>query len=853
MVFTISCSGSDGKNGTNARCTASPAEGGLNITCDDGTTGFLSNGIQGPQGLQGIPGTVPENICTLGAQKPDGSWTITCAGHNLDLGDTEMQLVGCQTEVSDDNVGVVLTCGGAELYLCGGIAYNPEEDHCEAWQSATYQGDGGLISGLSPAPTYYGNTIGVVVASICNAEKYDSRKQFCDYSVVPNKIQYFCGPKKEKYRTGGPWSELCGATFPGPATYDIAKISSVSISCGTTRITKAEQFCMDGTTPTARCGVQSASGQYSAGTKATASATYNANGTLKYAGDGNFNYYAPGFAGSGTNTAGIPASNPTGAVQTGGVLYLGEYSTKNQERCLDGKIVKVCGTQYYEESWQFCAAQNRVAPHCSDRVTYDPDKKFCSYVGNSEDNVPTYFGYDTDKWWYNANLPVTACRDANGDSYPACQQYTSTAVSFCGTGTAAANTYNYDERDGKSDANRKGAWSWEYCTEPTKGVYNVLRCPVMQEPAEVAFVDVNQSSASSNATERSRCQCIPGAKLLPIGQNGCECAPGFVYDGSKATGVTYKVVGNDTTARLSGGECVAIPGTCSAMSVNEEGECCPGSQWAIFAANTSNSTARCVTPCTGVYDRATGTCVSNCPAASTFKQYNGVPYCNTTSSSSGGGTTTSSSSSTPLPTSCPAGEILKIGGTACEAVTSDPIDAAGCTTASATGANASGTLDVSRRCTCLTGSGYTAQNIGGAWKCGILAYGSTTAYCTHDALKAPGNTTTGPTVPSVGCIMSAECVAGGNFVAANGECACATNYNWFGANSVTTDVNKCLANCATDQVFTAEGNSECVWKDAASASGSSTVLKVCTDDASTGKFCDNGASACAQTTTGTCD
>jgi len=60
-----------------------------------------------------------------------------------------------------------------------------------------------------------------------------------------------------------------------------------------------------------------------------------------YSGDGNFGYYPTGDATT------LPAANVTGPASTGGTLYYGEYSPQYQEYCVDGNVVKYCGSVKY--------------------------------------------------------------------------------------------------------------------------------------------------------------------------------------------------------------------------------------------------------------------------------------------------------------------------------------------------------------------------------------------------------------------------------------------------------------------------------------------------------------------------
>jgi len=450
-------------------------------------------------------------------------------------------------------------------------------------------------------------TIGVILPSICAGERYDSRSHFCDFSIYPNVRKPFCGPKQEKYRTGSPWAEECTDDVT-PAIN--ATVGQVTIPCGAGRIPKATQFCMTPSSnprATPRCGVRNTvTGQYSSG-KVNSKRVDALTGALLYSGDGNFEYYAPG------NESTIPAANPINAQQINGALFLGEFSDADQEFCIRDRVVKVCGPysgtprddQYFDERWQFCAFGNKIAPHCDDRVIYDPDVKFCSFVGNSMYNIPKYIGTGD---YYNQLLSGNDCIDTDGSVRAQCKQYASTALTFCNVGGTKVR-YNVDTisvdvtPEGVSTQTHIGKWMWDYCIEPTVGSFSVLRCAKNQEPADTSLI--GPGFPPIDVQERARCTCIPHAKPLTMGENGCECGSGFRYSEVYATGLT-KSEAATPVSRLSGGRCEII--TYDAVVTNpnaagyncydgiswnkdpkrikENGTCCDAGEEAIYASGT---------------------------------------------------------------------------------------------------------------------------------------------------------------------------------------------------------------------------------------------------------------------------
>jgi len=126
-------------------------------------------------------------------------------------------------------------------------------------------------------------------------------------------------------------------------------------------------------------------------------------------------------------------------------------------------------------------------------VQYNPKQRFCSYVGN-KDYKPN--GEDCKK-------------DANDNS---CKKYISTALPFCGTGTASTNRYN------------EGIWNWEFCVGKTTGTsgsgeniisYSVLRCGEGQVPDW-------QTGTGGIYFETCRCVEDPYAQKYS-NRNACYC------------------------------------------------------------------------------------------------------------------------------------------------------------------------------------------------------------------------------------------------------------------------------------------------------------------------------------------
>jgi hypothetical protein len=372
-VFTISCSGDDGKDG--ASCTAVPlATGnGLDLQCNGVSKGQLLNGPQGIKGEDGRPGTA-EGACRLTAK------TLTQVSFDCD-GESVIVPIGgsgCDVAVggTSDPALVVMICGLVEIYMCGGWSFDPTISHCEIVQSA-----------IPPDGTngWSFNDIAMIVPSMCGEILYDMRTSFCDNSGATDVIRPLCGLGKEKYK--GIDNETC-------VNGNVTKPCGAAIgSTAAPRYIKASEFCMERATNTiaTRCGTPNSSGVYPVGKNdISQDVTY-----------------------------------------TGSYIY-GEYNTANDELCEAGKVVKVCGTARYEEKTHFCGVGDVVTVHCTDRQIYDPSTQYCAYMGNSSGNITERpaFGF------YNYAPAAAECLSTSGTAYDPtntkCLKYASTASSYCG-------------------------------------------------------------------------------------------------------------------------------------------------------------------------------------------------------------------------------------------------------------------------------------------------------------------------------------------------------------------------------------------------------------------------------------
>jgi len=583
MVFTISCSGDDGKDGSLKSCTlqtSTAPNGGVDVICEGTNLGNIPPGPRGEQGLkgeQGPAGVAPPGVCQLGTQDPiTQKWSIVCNGTIIDGGEITGTLDGCKVDKSaSKNFQQVFVCGNEEIYFCSGKLFDPEENHCayyDAYLTGSYT--------VGTGSTYYSSApIGVIKKSVCGPSDdiYDMRYKFCDMSVGGYGIlKELCGGKNgEPYRTGTFWKESCRDSD-----------KKVVKQCGTTATAPyyiiASQFCMSAANPPIvkeRCGSPDAEGVY---------------GTGKF------------------GVANIDRTYQNSTNQDQGKEIRGEYNTADGERCENGKVVKLCGTELYEERTHFCAVGDVVAPHCTDRRQYDPSSQYCSFMANT---------WNTDGWngWgsgtgypsipqgtNNANNPYDKARnieeyvkngfwnfgsntdDATGSpaynkycdqtqstydpTHTSCLEYASTAIEFCGFvpgsttqgGAALAPTVN--------NTPNMGAWKWEYCRDLNPPIASgtihtanrngtIIRCSELQIPP----------LGTSNT-----CVCIADAIPISATTNGCKCIAGF----------SFKKFGNTATGRwnLTGAD---LNGT--QMWTYDGGECVPGRNNRKSASCTNTS------------------------------------------------------------------------------------------------------------------------------------------------------------------------------------------------------------------------------------------------------------------------
>jgi hypothetical protein len=189
MVFTISCSGDDGKSGKSGTgCTVEKnSDGTFKVVCagedvgsfGDGTEGIDGEpGAKGAQGDKGQTGKAGEG-CWLGS-KIGSTYSIICGEGE---GEVKGYLDGCEIQTLGD-YEISIKCGSTSLSLCGSKVLKPEE-------SCSTDGE---IS-LTPVPLEK-------CAEGTKAEaEFDPRTQYCGYA---SKAAFELGEK------GQTVMDLCG-------------------------------------------------------------------------------------------------------------------------------------------------------------------------------------------------------------------------------------------------------------------------------------------------------------------------------------------------------------------------------------------------------------------------------------------------------------------------------------------------------------------------------------------------------------------------------------------------------------------------------------------------------------------
>jgi hypothetical protein len=256
MVFTISCSGDDGKNGRNGKnCTVDKdSDGKFEISCDGQPVGSFEDGRQGADGAKGAQGdkgqtgAVGKNgdNCWLGSV--GGSYTIFCGEGN---GEAKGSLDGCEIlQITDYEVSI--KCGGTAVNLCSQKVFDASKEICS---------NEGVIEGADVEPSICSDDAGLYEA------KYDSRTQYCgyasaaDFKILKPSVLKLCG--KDGKPNEDSWeNEYC--KYKDPKTAEVS-----NDTCGRAKLNenswKGEYCGYASATATTKSVIKGVCGDYGTG------------------------------------------------------------------------------------------------------------------------------------------------------------------------------------------------------------------------------------------------------------------------------------------------------------------------------------------------------------------------------------------------------------------------------------------------------------------------------------------------------------------------------------------------------------------------------------------------------------
>jgi len=199
MVFTISCSGEDGKNGkAGDSCTISDnGDGTYEVSCGNVPQGQLGggNGTKGNQGKQGDKGATGAG-CWLGPQV-DGAYQILC-GQTQESSEVVGNIGSCIVKrLSAWETNIV--CGSNTVGVC---VYSSDKSVKTFDVSKEYCTETGEVAELKEEEIFF--------ECPGNKDKYDSRKQYCayaseeDFLSLKMSILPLCGRPAEGGNTAKP-------------------------------------------------------------------------------------------------------------------------------------------------------------------------------------------------------------------------------------------------------------------------------------------------------------------------------------------------------------------------------------------------------------------------------------------------------------------------------------------------------------------------------------------------------------------------------------------------------------------------------------------------------------------------
>jgi len=447
MVFTISCSGDDGKAGpAGTSCTAVPLTNptdGYNIVCGGEVVGPLLNGTAASKGDKGDPGEkgdkgdpgaidgVPIGACLV--KKVGTQWHAFCGPEQNDAGTISTGGGGgggCDI-VSPDQYNpfeLLMNCGGDDIALCGGATYDPTTQVCTNGKTRVIDLNLGIYN-----TTVYNTGVGTAVnvdddklvdlggAILSLASFKCGTKAGSTDSTEYNPNKEFCKPKNlTSTNVADSLYPLCGAGDYKNTHFCLETkggYKNVVLKCNG-QVFTSKQFCQVAympdlsnkgstltwpisTTPSNQRGKFPKYGSYDAYTAAGDVAFGSANGTTPLA---NPNYIPAGAPAAlcGTEYEGKLEVNSLGEIitKTGGEWYTIRTSiagatgiTFGNPLGTENSIGPFGGLHYYANGDQKCLNNTSVVTQCKkgslDAVWYNANVDFCYEKTANNDTLLT--------------------------------------------------------------------------------------------------------------------------------------------------------------------------------------------------------------------------------------------------------------------------------------------------------------------------------------------------------------------------------------------------------------------------------------------------------------------------------
>jgi len=564
MVFTISCSGDDGKNGTDGvSCNAvTIPDVGYDIQCGGVSKGTLyftgQKGDPGADGKDGKDGEgLPAGACYVAPAS--GVWHAYCrdaAGEFQDAGSLGSEAPtdpnnpippsgGCLVRQEDpyNSYEIKIACDSSDpIYLCNGRVFSKTTYVCGSGLSRTQDVNSanypvpGAIGALATSATPPVSNFSC--ATVNGNEKYDPNAYFC-VSGTPQKLVPLCGGASYasasnfcyKAKDGlDSVKTLCGTSLLPYNNTQFCKGGTVAALCeGKFQYDETTTFCVDDLLQQ-KCGSGASAPYY-----VVATHFCNDNATTNAVATGNTNFGKPlPFCGKDRNGDGIVYNENA----TGGTIGAGDYGSANYlytgggTFCQNGVKVTKCSegasntttnqATYYDATKEFCRKNTNTATQSTNKTEVAP---LCFALDQSGLPTTTYYDYDGATYFCDATKGTVgrACAGAFYDDAKEFCWNNSVIGTKCATGGdynpdlsfCSYNSSNIESAVAYCPSSSKttynvGGWQRQYCVKPSTdatAVSYVLTCGINQEPDYVSGTTPANSVAVS-------CKCMTGKETI---------------------------------------------------------------------------------------------------------------------------------------------------------------------------------------------------------------------------------------------------------------------------------------------------------------------------------------------------